>query len=301
MDKNYLIQKWLTNDLTTQEQIAFEQLEDSSFLKEIIEEGQRFKNQNPTKVVDFQTLERKLHKKSEPGNTWVKALVGIAAMLVVAMSLYHIVTSSGATTFETQIAQKEKITLPDTSVITLNELSTVAFNENKWEQEREIKLEGEAFFKVAKGKRFDVRTGLGTVTVLGTQFNVKSRDSVFSVICYEGLVQVSFNGASYKLPAGKALTSKNNRLTQYDVSIIQPEWLQNMKVFEKTTITNVFKSLESHYNIEIIAPDIDKSIEFTGAYELDNLENALKEVTRTLKLSYTLKNAEVVITKDAEE
>ena len=47
--------------------------------------------------------------------------------------------------------------------------------ENKWKNERSVNLDGEGFFKVAKGSKFDVETSAGTVSVVGTQFNVKNR------------------------------------------------------------------------------------------------------------------------------
>jgi len=51
------------------------------------------------------------------------------------------------------------------------------------------KLFGKAYFDVDKGKTFTVKTDLGTVQVLGTRFDVESRDSIFKVVCYEGSVK----------------------------------------------------------------------------------------------------------------
>ena len=69
----------------------------------------------------------------------------------------------------------------------LNELSQLEYNASKWDENRSLELKGEAFFDVEKGKRFDVTTEFGNVSVLGTEFNVLSRDSIFKVSCYEGL------------------------------------------------------------------------------------------------------------------
>ena len=69
--------------------------------------------------------------------------------------------------------------------------TTLKYASNKWDKKRRVRLEGEAFFKVAKGSTFTVDTKTGSVKVLGTQFNVKNRIGFFEVVCYEGLVGVT--------------------------------------------------------------------------------------------------------------
>ena len=68
---------------------------------------------------------------------------------------------------------------------------------------RDLTLEGEAYFKVQKGQTFSVNTTDGVVKVLGTHFNVKQRNNYFEVNCYEGLVSVTYNNETVKLPPGK--------------------------------------------------------------------------------------------------
>ncbi|WP_375242647.1 FecR family protein [Lacinutrix sp.] len=300
MDKNYLIKKWLNNDLNSEEQKAFDALEDKPFFNEIIEEGQRFKGQNTSKVSTFENLEKGLKQKPEPTFNWTKTLLRIAAVFVIGFGLYSLFNKDQHSTFETQLAQTEQITLPDNSMVTLNELSQLEFSDN-WDKERNVQLKGEAYFKVAKGKRFDVKTTSGTVSVLGTQFNVIVRDSIFSVICYEGIVQVNYNNKITKLPAGKAYRIINGKPEAFNVAVIQPEWLSNMKVFNEASIKDVFTSIESHYNVKIITEDVDNSILFTGAFELDNLDNALKATTKSLNLTYEINVKNEVIIRGAKK
>lgn len=301
MDKNYLIKKWLENSLTTEEEIAFNKLEDNTFFNEIIEEGKRFKGQNPYEVNTFENLENKLDKKQSSSFNWTKIITRIAAVFIVGLGLYSLFNKDQHRTFETQLAQTEQITLPNNSIVTLNELSQLGFDDKNWDKKRSVELSGEAYFKVAKGKRFDVNTAFGNINVLGTQFNVIARDSIFSVICYEGLVQVIHNTNKVQLPAGKAYRVVKGKTETFDIAVIQPEWLQNMKVFEQANIGDVFASMESHYNIKIITDDIDSSILFTGAFELDNLENALKATTESLNLTYVMNNKNEVVIKNAKE
>lgn len=301
MDKDDLIKKWLDNSLTTAEKDSFDAMEDSAYLKEIIEEGKRFKGQNPTKVISFEALDIKLNEKSPAKLNWGKLALKIAAIFIIGFGLYTLFYKGQQNTFETQLAQTEQITLPDNSMVTLNESSQLDFNSNNWDKERSVNLKGEAYFKVAKGKRFDVKTKLGTISVLGTQFNVSIRDGLLSVVCYEGLVQVTQNEITTKLPAGTAYNNSNGTSKIYSVAVKQPEWLLNMKVFEKASIKDVFTAIENHYNIKIDASEIDSSILFTGAFELDNLENALKETTQSLNLRYEMINKNEVIIRNAKK
>ncbi|MAD96819.1 MAG: anti-sigma factor [Flavobacteriaceae bacterium] len=300
MDKNYLIEKWLNNDLTAEEQKAFDALEDNAFLKEIIQEGQRFKGQNPSKVAAFENLEKEIVDEPKNTTSWTNIFLKVAAVFVIAFGLYFLLDKDQHNTFETQLAQTEQITLPDNSMVTLNELSQLDFDDD-WTTERTVQLKGEAYFKVAKGKRFDVKTEFGTVSVLGTQFNVKAQDSIFSIICYEGLVQVNYNNTTTKLSAGNACRVINGKPEAFNVAVIQPEWLQNMKVFKEASIKDVFVAIEKYYTVKIVTDSIDNTILFTGAFELGNLENALKATTKSLNLTYEINSKNEVVIKNAKE
>ncbi|PIB28540.1 FecR family protein [Maribacter sp. 4G9] len=300
MEKQYLIKKWLDKELTPEEGEAFEALEESAFYKEIREEGQRFKGQNPSKLPSFEVLERKLVAKSPRATGLSEWLLKIAAVFVLGFGLYVFFAKSGENSIQTQLAQKELVELPDSSMVTLNELSDLRFNENTWDKERTVELKGEAFFKVAKGKKFDVQTSQGIVRVVGTQFNVQVSDDVFSVICYEGLVQVLYGEDKIELPAGSAYRVVDGFAETYAISVAEPEWLNNMKVFENMAVKTVFTALEEHYNIRIETENINVAKEFTGAFELNNLENALQAVAKSLNFTYEKSGENLVLIKSAE-
>ena len=300
MEKEYLIKKWLDDQLTPEESMAFDALEESAFYKEIKMEGRRFKGQNPSELPSFQVLEQKLVARKPSASRVSDWLLRIAAVFVLGLGLYVFHIKSGENLIQTQLAQKERIELPDSSMVTLNELSELGFNENTWSRERTVSLSGEAFFKVAKGKKFDVQTAQGIVRVMGTQFNVQVTDDVFSVICYEGLVQVLYGDEKIELPAGNAYRVINGNAQAFTVSVVEPEWLKNMKVFENTSYKIVFKALEDHYNVRIETEGIVGDREFTGAFELDNLENALKAVTKTLNFTYERSGENLVLIRNAE-
>ena len=66
--------------------------------------------------------------------------------------------------------------LPDGSKVHLNAETRLSYKPYWWRFSRELKLEGEAFFKVNKGKKFSVRSEFGTTSVSGTSFNARLKN-----------------------------------------------------------------------------------------------------------------------------
>ncbi len=294
MDKEYLVKKWLNNDLSDTEAKAFNALEDADLYKEIIEESQRFSGNINAKVESFDVLDNKLVSKKIASTNWIKVVSSIAAALVVGFALFTLINKDQISSFKTDLAQNETITLPDSSIVKLNELSELEYLSSNWNKNRSLQLKGEAFFDVEKGKQFDVNTDFGKVSVLGTEFNVLSRDSIFKVSCYEGLVQVTYNNNEVKLPAGTEFVLASGKGLKSIITIAEPYWLKNMSAFENASFKAVVQELEKQYNITVQYPS-DLNINFTGAFEHNNLENALKSITKPLNLTYTIQNTNEVI------
>ncbi len=301
MEKEYLIKKWLNNDLSPEEQKAFELIEDSAFLKEIITEGKRFKGKNENSVANFNDIEKHLTPKENHKINWLNIASKIAAVFVISLSIYFIFSQDDVATFSTLYSQKQKIILPDNSIVTLNEVSTLKYNKKTWNDKKTLQLKGEAFFDVTKGKRFDVETKNGIISVLGTEFNVQTNDSIFKVVCYEGIVQVSYKKQLIKLSAGKAFEVIKGESNKYTIAVSQPHWLENMSVFTQAKISDVLHTLSKQYNIQIDDRTIDTKILFTGAFEHNNLENSLKGITKTLNLTYEIKDTNEVIIRNAKK
>ena len=144
-----------------------------------------------------------------------------------------------------------------------------------------------------------MNTALGKVSVLGTEFNVLSRDSIFKVTCYEGLVQVVYQQEKVKLPAGTELVFSSGNAQKTTIVIAEPYWLKNMSVFENATFKDVITEFENQYAITIDYPS-DTAMNFTGAFEHDNLENALKSITQPLNLTYTIQNTNKVVIRNVQ-
>ncbi len=299
MKKDDLIQKWLKGELTPQEQKAFDSLEEASFFQEIIEEGQRFKANKHTVVSSFNELENRIvSKKKHLPTHWISLLSKVAAVLLISLSVFYLFNNNAETSFQTHYAESTTVTLPDNSVVELNELSSLEYKTKKWRKNRTLQLKGEAFFDVEKGSLFDVKTSNGIVSVLGTEFNVFDRDSIFKVSCYEGLVQVRYKNKTTMLPACKELIIRNGVEQHAKTALAKPTWLKNMSVFNNAYFTEVITELEKQYNVKVQLNLKNKHLKFTGAYTNNNLESALKSIVHPFNLKYEIKSKQQVIIWD---
>ena len=296
MKKNSLVTKWLDNNLKDGELAEFKKLDEHSSYLKISEAAKHFKAPQFDRDKNYLELTKKLaESKSKPKVIYTSWMLRIAAIFVIAFGLYFAVYNTSETTYYAAHGLRTEVELPDTSGVILNAGSSLSFEEKNWDSNRNISLQGEAFFKVAKGKTFTVQIEQGTVKVLGTQFNVKSRPSFFEVICYEGLVQVSYNNKTYEVSAGNSFKAFDNQIFENQISDIHPSWIGNKSNFKSVPVFEVFKEIERQYNVSIDTKNIPKNTIFTGSFTHDNLETALKSVTTPLGLTYLVEDSIVTL------
>jgi len=298
MNREALIKKWLDHKLSTEEQKAFEQLKDYNELVQMNSALKDFKAPDFSVDNTYQILKLKLKPDTVKNITWFKPLLRIAAILAIGFSIYYYTTTLDSQ-FSTSIAQRSTIELPDASTVDLNANSTLVFNEKHWRGNREVKLHGEAFFKVAKGQKFDVITTDGIVSVLGTQFNVKQRDAYFEVTCYEGLVAVTHNNKTIKLKPGHTFQIIDGKLlVDEKENTTQPNWLRGESSFTSVPLKYVISEFENQYNQKIIINNVDTSRLFTGSFTHKNLDLALQSITIPLNLNYSKSEKSILLKRE---
>ncbi|CAM4082189.1 FecR family protein [Zobellia nedashkovskayae] len=288
MNKKSLIEKWLSDDLTEEERIAFEALEDTPFHKDIVANASKFKASGFSEMPNFKSFKKRIKAPEVPVKKlqWLNPMLKIASVLMLGLGVYYFLFMNVMTEVHTMVAEKTTIELPDSSRVVLNALSEVSYNEKNWEDKREIKLQGEAFFDVAKGAKFDVVTSKGTVTVMGTEFNVKQRGDFFEVACFEGTVRVVTDNKTEILKVGDNLKWYKGVLVTGQHTQKEPQWTKNSSAFQRIPVSEVLAELERQYDIKITLESVDVNQLFTGAFVHDNLENALMAISEPLSLEY---------------
>ena len=202
---------------------------------------------------------------------WLRAAAIIVVLLAVGLMIKFMLpqTESAA------IAEQHSFSLPDASQVVLNSGSTATFSTWNWDEDRRIELEGEAYFKVAKGRKFTVGTNLGSVSVLGTQFNVSARGARFEVACFEGRVRVDYQGKSSVLTAGQTLAFASGNEVPAPPLARTPDWIRGELAFSNESLTHILSELNLQYDRKINLEGPPTTQLFTGTLPLNDLDQAL--------------------------
>ncbi len=286
MDKNYILAKWLNDELTASELADFKASDDFATYEKI-------KNYTShLEVADFdeeKTLENILkHKKTNPKvfPLYRKWFINIAALLVIALGITFVIQNYSSKTQYAENGEKTTFLLPDHSEVVLNAGSEIKYKKWNWDNNRNLKLQGEAYFKVAKGKKFEVSTNLGKVAVLGTQFNVKARENRLDVTCFEGRVKVNYKDFEIILTHGQSVTFENGKQRNIIIETEKPEWLENKMAFDKENLNHITDEIQRQYNVTIEIKTNNTNALFTGKLPTDNLDDALQIIATTYNLKY---------------
>jgi transmembrane sensor len=284
MKKNRLLAKWLNNDLSQDELAEFEASPD-------FEKYQKIKNYTDHLEVDDldenRMLSNILNQKKETPKVipvYKKWIFRAAAVFVLALGITFVTKLFVPQTQTASFGEKTSFSLPDNSEVVLNSGSEISYKKWNWANNRHLELKGEAYFKVAKGQRFEVQTNLGKVSVLGTQFNVKVRKNKFDVVCYEGRVKVNYANTQILLTHGQSVNFENGKQIKLNVKSMKPEWIDNQISFYQENIRAILDEVERQYNITIELNTKDTVSLFTGKLPAKDLNTAIQIISTTYHL-----------------
>jgi transmembrane sensor len=206
--------------------------------------------------------------------------------------------------FETaSLDTSREIKLQDGTVIVLNRNSKIIQNSEYGKTNRDIILEGEAFFDVVKNPdlAFKVHSLNSTVEVLGTSFNIKCDSQKVVVGVLRGKVAFYQTGNSKNRieltndKTGIYELENNNLITEEYLNPNCVAWRTGKLIFKKTPDSDVFKTIAEFFNKGlIIQPDAPMDNTFTGNFEKQSLE----EMIEIINLSRLPNKKLIVITTD---
>ena len=298
--------RWISGEITPEELNDFKNSKDYQALNKINEASKLLETPSYNSEALFNSLKTKINTKQQDKAPTVVKLIptwvyGIAASLVLAFGLFYYLNTNKH--FETSFSEQLAVVLPDDSRVLLNANSQLDFKSRNWDNNRVLNLNGEAFFDVEKGAKFKVLTQQGIVEVLGTEFNVISRDDYFEVQCLEGKVRVeslTANKETILLP-GKGIRIINKTAEEWDFILIdEPNWLLGESTFMNTPIAQVLLSIENQYNVHFDTSNIDLNKRFTGGFTHKDLNLALKTVFVPMEISYASNGKNQIILVDSK-
>ena len=199
----------------------------------------------------------------------------------------------------TQPGTKTHLFLPDNTEVWLNAASSIQFPSVFTGNERRIKLNGEAYFKVFHNKKkpFIVNTGYVEVEALGTSFNLSaySGDYTISTTLEEGKVKITDEKQIKKviiLDPDYQLNYYPNSQTYKSRKVIVPDvtaWKDGVLIFNETPFYEIAAKLGRWFNADIkISDESIANYRFTGTFTSESLEQVMELLTLSTPINYSM-------------
>lgn len=245
-------------------------------------------------------------------NTWHywKRLAAVFLLIAISVVAYfYFNTNEPQYIVKTNIGgQKSTIILNDGSKVTLNSESTLRYPEEFNGSTRELVLEGEAFFEVAKdeSRPFVVRNGSIKTTALGTSFNISAfpDDSLVQVALVTGSVKVSeyLPGETkepvFLHPGEAAFYNKSKKSLAKAVFNAKEilSWKEGILYFKDAKFAEIKERLGRWYGVEVETIGKEPQVKhFTGSFENERLVNVLELLSYSRDFRYTISGHKVTI------
>lgn len=201
------------------------------------------------------------------------------------------------------------IILSDGTTIAINSGSSIKyFDSFDRSKDRNVYLNGEAYFDVAKNKEspFTVHTNDINIRVLGTKFNVSSyvSDKNTSVVLEEGSVSINKATEIYNPKNSIVIKPKQQILFQKEEFVIKEvsvdeyvAWKSKKLLFKNDKFEDIVKKLERYYDISIkINSSQLNNNRYTGTFTSETISEVLDVFKELSKFNYKIKGDNVIIT-----
>ena len=205
------------------------------------------------------------------------------------------------------MGMRSSVVLSDGTKVILNAGTTLSYPAAFVSGQREVKVNGEAFFEVSHDKEhpFIVSAENVKVKVLGTKFNVKAYDDDdnIEVTLAEGKVGVGLDtknliqimpGQQIKyMKASHRFIKREVRLQSYTA------WVCGKFYFTNYPLEKIAKQLERSFNvrIQILGDDLRKAA-FTGDFVRgENIDQILRVMTANRPIRYEIEGDQITISK----
>jgi ferric-dicitrate binding protein FerR (iron transport regulator) len=276
-------------------------------IKELFEAG---KWENLKKDANTPELWRKLVTKVDQplGKKYTRQYLTIlkyAAVFIFGVFTFWLaqtLVTNGGNVFKHQvvtgIGERTQIILPDGTKVWVNSCSSISYLSDYGKENRDVYLNGEAYFEVVKNTSspFVVNASGFKVKALGTSFNVSAYgdDNEIAAVLLEG--SVSFGNEEYKpevIKPGEKI-SFNKSSHKMIVNQVNPEiysaWSKGENQFEYLTLEEIVKRLQRSYNVTIVIDkEKIKDMHFSGTFRnYENLEQIIKVISLNTGLKYKM-------------
>lgn len=323
------IEKYFNEELSSTERVQFlHEVDSNETLKKQFAEYQNLYallNLSPqieNRKIGKLKYDRFVHQKQNRNlrKLWLSRIGYAAAILILVVSsslltLWYtqndevVFVANEMNTLYTPAGQRACLVLQDGTEVWLNAKSKLVYPAQFTGEERRVKVEGEAFFNVAKDsvKPFIVSAMDVDMKVLGTQFNVYCYPDVGYVetSLLEGSVRVFFSGKEKEgilLKPDQQVTAANGKMVVKPIRLNEHFlWRDGVYAFENEPLIDILKKLELYYDVKIVVEDTTMFNEtYTGKFRqrdsLDDIFKILQQI-RSFKFCKDTENNIITLSK----
>lgn len=236
-----------------------------------------------------------------------------AAFVLIALCLYFVNAASDQHREVSELSHAEAprgkrvtVKLPDGTTVVLNAGSRLHYPKDFTGKNREVILEGEAFFDVARdeSRPFLVEAGNAVTRVIGTSFIIRSWNERPSsdIIVYSGLVKVTSKTTGSTIMLEKhqhvRVANKNGALSLLPVRDPQrfSSWMEGKLTFDDETLAEVIPVIERAIdaNIKIESARLS-DCRISGSLYAGNAEEVLKALSLMFSLEWRKENGQYIL------
>ncbi len=202
------------------------------------------------------------------------------------------------------VGQITNLTLFDGTNVWLNAGSTLKYKKSFNQSNREVYLDGEALFDVAKDKNrsFIVNAGNAKIKVHGTIFDIKAylNMSTVETVLIEGSVEFISNGNSVFMNPGEQLvcSSGTGKFTKSEINTAEyTAWKGGKIYYSDKPLYDLALQLERWYEVKFRFDSEElKNYRFSGVINKDNsLHYTLNIIQEINKVEFKINQEEIVI------
>lgn len=258
---------------------------------------------------EAKALLHKIKRKQVPFKKWAWRAIACIILLLGIVNIKEYITFEhkhiSLTEISTSFGEKKEYVLPDGSKVLLNACSTIKFPQQFQGENREVELDGEAYFEIVhdKKKKFLIKTENFKVKVLGTKFNVKSytEQETALVSVKSGKVEVELPQASMKLTANEQVqiqTNGNEFIKKKEDNSRALAWIQSKLYYQNATIYDVTKDLEHYYNCQFKFPEGQSfNNKISGQHDNKSLEAVLQSIEYVTGIKHKIEGNTILLFK----
>lgn len=235
-----------------------------------------------------------------------KVLAIAASFLFTGILVYYLMISDRVEQINsTKNGERREIVLSDNSVVKLNVASKLTITDDFGGKGRKVFLDGEAFFDVQKdGRTFIVETVNAQIRVLGTRFNIRSRNLQTEVAVEKGKVSLqnlSRNTRSEQILQNDQMSRCIQNTPPSAPELVKSEyvsaWMSNRLALNNRAFGDVLVELQRIFDTNIQLTDTTLAHRtITGIFnESDGIENILTAICAAVGAEFRLEKNTYII------